>query len=217
MPTYARHNPHNPHNPHKLHAPNRAHSAAVMTVVAVGALAGCALALFAAGCANYSQRSTRLTADDLAFTAGELAARLGASDVLRERGPDAPPMVIAINRVENLTTDIIPAGEQWYVMARVRDAQAIRDLRERHGVSFVIPQEQLLRAREVGTLPDNFADARRPTHEMSATFRSARRVAGLNRTDGYLCDLRITGLDTGEVIFTDTVEFKRAAFGRAYD
>ncbi|MBX3382916.1 MAG: hypothetical protein KF864_05345 [Phycisphaeraceae bacterium] len=197
---------------HIRHTPRTRLMLAAMALLAVAPAA-----LTATGCAPPPKRSTRLTADDLAFTAGELAARLGASGVLRDRGADEPPMVIAINRVENLTTDIIPAGEQWYVMARVRDAQPIRDLRERHNVSFVIPQEQLRRAREVGTLPENFADARNPTHEMSATFRSARRVAGLDRTDGYLCDLRLTSLATGEVVFTDTVEFKRAAFGRAYD
>lgn len=126
-------------------------------------------------------------------------------------------MILALNKVENLSNDLIPSGEQWYMMVRLRDTLPIASLRTQRNMAFVIPAEHLRSGNDDGTFPEGFAGSRAPTHEMSATFRSSRRAAGLDRTEGYDCEFRITDLTTRELVFADTVAFKRVSRGKSYD
>lgn len=184
----------------------------VMPIMAV--MAACAAGM--PGCAA-PVKSTAITVSDIQEVAVEMAAKLRGSDFLKDRGPDSPRMVIAIQRVENLTLDIIPEADRWYLMDRVRSSFSLAELSKEKNIGFVIPAEKLRAAREKGTLDDDFAAGRAPTHEMTATFRSVTRAAGLNRTDLYLCEYRITDLADGTLDWSDAFEFKRAALGRAYD
>lgn len=168
------------------------------------------------GCAG-TPRSSRLSVSDIEATAQDLAAKLSASDLLMSRTADSERMTVAINKVENLTTDVIPESDQWYIMARVRDAQSIQALRSLRNVVFVIPQDFFRGSTTQNEFDKEFASGRRPSHEMSATFRSATRAAGLDRTDAYMCELRVTDLKTRELAWTGIVEFKKVAFGKAYD
>jgi len=90
-------------------------------------------------------------------------------------------------------------------------------LRRLRNVVFVIPAEHLRGSVSANEFDREYASGRKPTHELEATFRSATRAAGRDRTDFYQCEMRITSLDTREVAWTDMVEFKKAAFGKAYD
>ena len=175
------------------------------------------LGLAAVGGCAAPARTTTMTAQDLEETTAEMAARLRASDLLVNRTPDSPRMVIAINKVQNLSSDLIPEGEQWWLMERVRTSLPVVELGKQRNVAFVIPAEHLRGGQSRGTLDAEFASGRRPTHEMSATFRSGTRSAGKHRTDAYLVEYRITDLETGELAWVDTFEFKRAAVGLAYD
>src|SRR6185295_14329622 len=115
----------------------------------------CVLCLCAAilpSCESAPQSST-LSVDDLQATTSEMAAKLAASDFLRSRTPDSERIVIAINKVENLTSDIIPESDQWWMMARVRDAQGIRTLSEQKNIRVVIPAEFLRKAKKSKELP----------------------------------------------------------------
>jgi hypothetical protein len=180
---------------------------AAAVLVSIGSLAAC----------SYGPHSASLTIDDLQSTATELAAKLSASDFLKQRTSGSPRMVIALNKVENLSNDLIPSADQWYMMVRLRDATPVATLRRDRNMAFVIPREHLQAGQEAGDLPADFASQRAPTHEMTATFRSARRSAGLERTEGYDCEFRITDLSTREVVFADNVSFKRIAHGLSYD
>lgn len=186
-----------------------------MSILIAGVLLGAVMAL--AGCASAQAKTTTLSASDLEATSTEIAAKLRASDFLKDRGPGSPRMVIAINKVENLTSDLIPSSEQWWLMQRVRDSIGIQTLSKELNVKFVIPAKFLREARRKGTLPEDAALERNPTHEMSATFRTATRTAKLDRTDAYLCEYRITDLRDGTLDWSDSFEFKRTAFGRSYD
>src|SRR5689334_9344693 len=73
--------------------------------------------LFIASCAGPA-RSTALTMGDLEATTAAMAAKLSASPLLAERNAHSPRMVIAISKVENLSSDLIPEGEQWWLMAK---------------------------------------------------------------------------------------------------
>jgi hypothetical protein len=169
-----------------------------------------------AGCAG-APKSTQMTSDDLEVTTAAMAQQLSGSRFLADRGPDSERMVIAINKVENLTSDLMPVGEQWMLMERVKGSLPIVELGKQKNIAFVIPAEHLREGRARGTLPEEYASERKPTHEMSATFISGTRMAGKDRTDAYLVEYRITDLATGELVWNGTFEFKRAAAGLAYD
>jgi len=178
------------------------------------------LALCLPACASAfggTAKSSRLTVDDLEYTANELADKLRGSAFLSNRSLQSQPMVVTVSKVENLSSDIIPESEQWWLIHRLRSSQPVRALAESRNLTFVIPVERLTAGRADGVFDDATAQARAPTHEMTATFRSATRSAGVHRTDIYLCDLRITNLRDATLEFSEAVEFKRAAVGKAYD
>lgn len=162
-------------------------------------------------------KSSRLGVDDIEHTAKELAFKLGSSDLVMDRTSSSPRMVIAIQKVENLSSDVIPEGDRWYIMARVRSSQSVDTISRVRNIAFVIPAEHLRGSSMQTELDREIGSGRAPTHEMTATFRSATRSAGRDRTDLYLCELRVTDLAIGQVVWTDIVEFKKTAFGRAYD
>ena len=168
-------------------------------------------------CASAPPKTTVLTTDDLDATTADMAAKLASSRFLAERTPESPRMVIAISKVENLSSDIITESEEWSLMQRVRDSLPIVDLGKQRNLVFVIPAEHLKSGQAKGTLDAEFAKGRKPTHEMDATFRSATRSSGQDRTDAYLVDYRVTNLASGELVWSETFEFKRVARGRSYD
>jgi hypothetical protein len=175
----------------------------------------CGAAIGASGGCAAPARTTALSAGDLDAVVGDMAQRLHR-EVFADRTPESPPMRIAIQRVENLTSDIIPMDEQWQIMARIRDSQPIVELSNRCNVRFVIPAEYLAESRTREDEP-GFAAARAPTHEMTATFMSLLRSAGADRTDLYTCEFRITDLATGNLEWVGVFQFKRAAVGKSYN
>ncbi|CAG0996590.1 hypothetical protein PHYC_02602 [Phycisphaerales bacterium] len=183
---------------------------------AAGLLCSMIAAALLAACAS-APKSSRLAVDDIEYTAEELAAKLSSSDFLLDRTADSPRISIAITKVENLSTDIIPETDRWYMMVKVRGSQQLDTLRRLRNIVFVVPAEHLRDSQTATEFDREYASGRKPTHEMSATFRSATRAAGQDRTDAYLCELRVTDLTTRELAWTDIVEFKKTAFGKAYD
>jgi hypothetical protein len=168
-------------------------------------------------CATAPPKTTVLTTDDLDATTKDMAAKLASSKFLADRTPQSERMVIAISKVENLSSDIITESEEWSLMQRVRDSLPIVDLGKQRNLVFVIPAEHLKEGQAKGAYDAEFAKGRRPTHEMDATFRSATRAAGMDRTDAYMVEYRVTNLASGELVWNETFEFKRVAKGRSYD
>ncbi|MBI1190622.1 MAG: hypothetical protein GC200_08105 [Tepidisphaera sp.] len=182
-----------------------------------GLLAALVAALFLGACAG-PPKSSRLSVDDIEVTAQELSAKLTGSDFLANRNADSPRMIVALTKVENLTTDVIPEADEWYIMTRVRASRSMEALKRLKNIVFVVPIEHIRGgAAQASEFDQLVAQGRKPTHEMSATFRSSVRAKGENRTDVYMCDLRITDLTTRELSFADSVEFKKTAVGKAYD
>lgn len=171
-------------------------------------------------------KSTVIRAADFDAATQEMVTSLAASDFLRDRTPDSPLAIITINKVENLTSDPIPPGEQWMLMARLQGALPIRELGQRKNIRFQIPPKRQLLASEGGYRGD-FTDpaARTPaTHVMKATFRSSTRVARTkshslvnDRVDYYTMQYVIESIQTREIVWTDSFEFKRQARGLAID
>ncbi len=168
-------------------------------------------------CAS-TQKSTRLTTDDVKELSVQIAASLAASDFLRERSPSSERLVVAIDRVENLSSDVVPVSEQWYLMERIRASTPIGSLGSQRNVAFVIPAAQLRQLKErVGAEAALAGAGRSPTHAMRGVLRSVTRSAGVDRTDLYSFETRVLDLASGNVIWSDSFEIKRAAVGKQYD
>lgn len=191
-------------------------AAGAPVLLAVLALGAGLIAVEAGGCAS-APRSSTLSVDDIEYTADELVHKLADSDWLRGRSDESPRVVIAIQKVENLSSDVIPEPDRWYIMTRLRASRPIETYRRLYNVAFVIPAEHLAASTAQSEAEREIGAGRRPTHELTATFRSATRSAGPDRTDAYQCECRVTDLASGELVWTDTVEFKKSAFGKAYD
>lgn len=173
-------------------------------------------------CASPS-RSTRMTVDDFQAMAGAMAESLLHSDALAARGPGSPPWVVSMEKVRNLTSDVMTDSEQWMIMARLRATTPLRALWDEKNVRFVLPPEAATRLNdelvESGTLAEGDPQpARRtPTHMLTATFRSVTRATAEARTDLYYCEFQLLDLNTGEPIWSDRFEFKRQALGHVWD
>lgn len=169
------------------------------------------------GCGARQSRTTRLAADDVLVASTSLAQQLASSDWLATRHASDEPWIIAIDRVENLSSDVIPVGEQWLMIEKVRAALPMQSLSQDRAVRFVIPAERLRQLR--GREPE-FAEAgalRMPTHRMGGTIRSVTRIGEGGRTDLYRWEFEIKDLVVGETVWSGQYEIKRLAYGRSWD
>jgi hypothetical protein len=178
--------------------------------------------LSAGGCAG--PQSTRLTAEDFDEIATRMAASLRRCPAIAARTPTSPLWVITIDKVTNLSNDVMSEGEKWYIMARVRGMLPMLALRQDKNIRLVIPAERrdaMLADPNIGVqageLTDAFAAERQPTHTLEATFRSITRADATHRTDAYVCDFQLLDLRSGEPPWVDQFEFKRAATGHVWD
>jgi len=179
---------------------------------------GCAV--IAMGCATTGPQSTRMTADDFDAMIADMAAAFAQSEVVAGRTPNSPRWIITINKVQNLTSDAMTDAEQWAIMARLRSATPIRALWDQKNIRFVIPARRVQKMRDnpqLLSVDQSFGSKRRPTHEMSATFRSITRATATDRTELYYCEFEILDLAAGEPVWTDKFEYKRVAHGQVWD
>lgn len=181
----------------------------------------CLLILWITACAPKPVgQSTRLTIDDIDTMTAEMAHSLLTSDALARRGPGSGPWVVSINKVLNLSDEVMTTNEQWSIMAQVRGAAPITAMWDKKAVRFVIPPERVIAIRNSEYGPDfneGFAQDRRVTHTMTATFRSVTRAQAKQRSDLYYCQFDLLDLKTGEPVWSDKFEFKRHAKGHVWD
>ena len=174
-----------------------------------------------AGCGASGGTSTRMTADDLHELAAQMAQKLAASDALKQRGPDSEPWVVSFDKALNLSSDLITDSERWYVVHKVQSSLPLQALSQQKNLTFVMPAERLRALRRDPNLDiaadPNFGAQRRPTHQMTATFRSITRADALNRTEAYYIEFELLDLRSGEPEWIDKFEYKRAATGHIWD
>lgn len=179
-----------------------------LLLVSVSVLGGC----------QGPPRSSRMTPEDYAEISSDISRKLTESRFLAERHPASPPIVVAIQNVENLSNDVIPVAAQWYMQARVLESISLSDWSRNKCVAFTMPAERLEQARRYGVVGAAFTAQRKPTHVMTATIYSeAWSSKSKHRTDLYYCRYEITDLATGENVWRDKVEFKRLAVGVSWD
>lgn len=152
--------------------------------------------------------------------AASMALSLRASEVIAARTPASEPWVVSFDRVRNLSSEVMPSGEQWWVVANVRGAQPMRELWDEKRIQFVTPGEhaRALKPRlDAEGVDTDFGSGREVTHTITATFRSVTRADAMDRTDLYGCEFRMLDLRTGEDVWNDWFEFKRQAHGHVWD
>ena len=155
-----------------------------------------------------------------------MAQSLTASNFLSQRGPDAPPIAIVVDHVENLSSDLLTEAEQWMLVARVRAALPLRTLADARNVRFLIPPERWRMLVEGGYVARDETErsSRRATHVMSAVLRSMRRAGAAHdgdmtdlRADIYVFAFQIMALPSRELVWSDAFEFRREARGLVID
>ncbi len=179
------------------------------------------MALCMTGCnAKPVGQSTRWTIGDVEAMTHEMAQSLRDSEAFAKRGPDSEPWTVSMDKVLNLSDEVMTPNEQWSIMAQVRGAADIQALWDEKAVRFVIPPERVeqLRNSEYGyDFDDSFAQNRKVTHTLTATFRSLTRAQAKQRSDLYYCEFEILDFATHEPVWTDKFEFKRSAKGHVWD
>ena len=181
------------------------------------------IGLVLVGCASTDSGSTRIRDDDLDAIVHEMIQSLAASDFLSTRTADSPSVSIMINKVQNLSSDVVTEAEQWRVVARIRGAVPLAEFARTKNIIFQITRPRhamLVRSGYVGDL----GPTKLPTHLMAATFRSIRRAGHSTkkkltdlRADTYYMEFRITNLETRELEWVGEFLFKREATGLLID
>jgi hypothetical protein len=171
-----------------------------------------------AGCAA-PPRSTRMASADFDQMAAAMAQSLNGAQRIKERGPDSEPWAIVVDRVRNLTTDVMTPAEQWAIMHRIQDSQPMQRLWDEKRIRFLLPAAKIktLRQRGVAGVESVASDRPQPTHSLTAVFRSAMRAEPRARTDMYYCQFSLMDLRSGQAVWADRVAFKRQARGHIWD
>lgn len=181
--------------------------------IGVAAMVVCVLAC---GCSS-GPRSTRLQEDDFVAITDAMAESLATSDFLKGRTSHSPEIVLTLQKILNLSTDLIPEGERWYLIERVFDSVPIQTLRRDKNIRVIRPADHVKAGKDKGLFIQTGDVVAMPTHVLTATFRTITRSGGNSRTEVYGCQYEIVQLTTGDVVWSEMFEFKRQAFGRSWD
>jgi hypothetical protein len=161
-----------------------------------------------------------MTIADFQTMAASMAQSLLTSQALADRHPDSPPWTVSIDKVTNLSSDVMTQEEQWAIVAMLRGAAPMQALWDEKNVRFVLPPEQVLALRhdpDAAEFHHNFAQDRHPTHTMAATFFSVTRATATQRTELYYCEFEILDLARHQSVWIDKFEYKRLAQGHLWD
>lgn len=188
-----------------------------MRVLSVGL--GLALAVTLLAACQEPPRTTRLTVEDFQEMADAMAESLLRSEALGRRGSESEPWIVSMERVRNLSSDVMTASEQWMIMARLRSSAPLGELWDSKNVRFVLPPERARQLRESEALAfEQIAPTRtEPTHTLTATIRSVTRADAGARTDLYYCEFEMLDLTTGEAVWNDRFEVRREALGHVWN
>jgi hypothetical protein len=176
----------------------------------------CGLLLLLTGCGGPTANTTFLNSVDLVAMTDHMAESFAADDVMGKRTPRDSPWVVSIDRVHNLTNQIIPEREKWLYVARLRAQLQQSDIARQRNIIWVIPPERWpMVQQELGDAPPELR--RRPTHELTAEFGSLTNTSGKGRTDAYLCEYQLVDMNSAQIVWSDKWEVKRSISGKTYD
>jgi len=180
------------------------------------------------GCEASGPKTTRLQAADLQIAAGTIAEKLAASEFMTARGPDAPPILLALEPATNASSDRLSRVDRLGIVTRVAYSPSMQELFRAKNVGMRVYQQDEGTVRRYGMGDPNVMAALRageqPSHVMRAEVRTMTRQAGEGtknpaslRTDTYFINYSIVELKTGRIQWTGDSEFQRFARGLAAD
>lgn len=166
-------------------------------------------------CASPGQ-TTRMTVSDINQMGARMAQSLLHSKAIASRTAQSPAWIISIDKVRNLSSDVMTVDEQWAIMAHLRDSLPIQRLANDKNIHFVLPPERVAQLkRDLGMEVDQKGFGRAaPNHELVATFRSITRATADQRSDLYYCQFELINLHTDVPVWAGKVEFQRQAQGQ---
>lgn len=170
-----------------------------------------------AGCGGPPRvKTTFLNSVDLIAMTDRMAESFARDPVMSRRTPRDSPWVISIDRVHNITNQIIPEREKWLYTARLRAQLQQSEIARQRNIVWVIPPERWpMVQEELGQAPPELR--RKPTHELTAEFGALTNTSGKGRSDMYLCEYQLVDLADGRIVWDDKWEVKRAVSGKTYD
>jgi len=177
-------------------------------VCGVLALSGCGSAPRA--------HTTFLNSVDLTDMTDRMAESFAGDELMTQRSPRSEPWVVSMDRVHNLTNQIIPEREKWLYLARLRALLQGSEMARQRNITWVIPPERwpMVQA-ELGDAPPELRRA--PTHELTAEFGALTSTSARGRSDAYLCEYQLVDLHSGQIVWSGRWEAKRSVAGKTYD
>lgn len=178
-----------------------------------------ALSAFLVSCGPPPEaRTTFLQSVDLIDMTDEMAQRFAADPAISSRMPDDDAWVISIDRMVNRTNQIIPDGEKWLYLNRLRALLAQSNIAQEKSLLWVIPPERWSIVRsEHPEAEEPYGLRLPPTHLLTATFLALTNTSAAGRTDTYHCGYELIELGSGSIVWEGSWEVKRATTGRTWD
>lgn len=159
-----------------------------------------------------------LTSVDLVHMTDQMSESFAGDDRISRRTPDDEPWVISIHRMVNHTNQIIRENERWLYVGRLRSRLSQAGFSENKSLIWIVPPEQWPRiAEELGGAPEPLELRMTPTHLLTAEFNVLTQSGPGGRSDAYHCAYQLLDLSSGEIIWEDAWEVKRAVAGLTFD
>ncbi|MHB1156833.1 MAG: hypothetical protein ACYC26_08340 [Phycisphaerales bacterium] len=163
-----------------------------------------------ASCGAPRVENVRLDSADLTAMTDRMAESLLINPAIASRTANDEPWVITLDRVTNDTSDIIPEGEKWAYMARLRALLSRSPALNAHALRFVLPSAHAQSLDEPGRRLT-------PTHALAATFYTADNYSRQARSAMYLCAFELLDLRSDKIIWEDRYELKRSVTRSEWD
>lgn len=172
-----------------------------------------------AGCGGSPKvKTTFLNSVDLVDMTDRMAESFASKGRVADRSASDEPWVISMYRMVNHTNEIIPDGEKWLYLARLRARLAQSNIAHDRNLVWIIPPERWpMVARELNVNEEPYGLRMQPTHLLTAEFSALTNTSGRGRSDAYFCSYQLMDLGTGTIAWEDKWEVKKAVTGRTYD
>jgi len=178
----------------------------VWLLVALALVSGCSVSS-----AVSSGHNTALDSVDLVSMTDLMARSLAAESRVNEVYAKKGPLNVVVQPVENnLTGEILPAGQAEVFVARVR---YLLSKHEPQKFTWVMNRDSYYRLRnreldvDLGPTPERI----QPEYALVARFSSLADEDSRHRSAGYLCVYQLTSIKDGTVLWTDKYEVKKTA------
>lgn len=182
-----------------------------MSIALLGTMTGCASPMPGAA------PTTFLRSVDLVEMTDLMAESFAGSDALADRDETDERWTISIHRIANHTNQIIRNTEKWLYVERMRGLLAQSDVGRARNIVWMYPAEHWRTIAERTDYEQPPSLRMEPTHRLSGEFYALTTTSEAGRTDTYFCSYELVDLETGQLVWEDAFEVKRAIRGRTWD